>query len=73
MRHYEELQTVPEDVPKLDLEAGTRGTIGTVYDGGRMLDVEVGREDGATVGFVDFGVGGDGSLTLVAHTALGNR
>jgi hypothetical protein len=36
---YEELETVaiPEDIPELGVEAGTTGTIVTVYEGGRML------------------------------------
>lgn len=62
--------TIPEDVPELGIEAGTAGTIATVYDGGRMLDVEVSHKDGTTVGFVDLEVGEDGLLTLVAYTPL---
>ncbi len=72
---YEELEmvAVPEDVPELGIEAGTLGTIATVYGGGRMLDVEVSREDGTTVGFVDLEVGEDGSLSLVAYTPFRSR
>ena len=71
---YRELETVaiPEDVPELGIVAGTLGTVATVYDAGRMLDVEVSREDGTTVGFVDLKVGEDGSLALVAYTTLGS-
>jgi len=60
---YEELETVaiPEDVPELGVEAGTTGTVVTVYEGGRMLLVEIGREDGTSVGLVDLEVGEDGS------------
>lgn len=67
---YKELDlvSIPEDIPELGIEAGTRGTIVTVYDDGRMLDVEVSREDGATIGFVDLRVAGDGSLSLIAFT-----
>jgi len=56
---YEELETVaiPEDVPELGVEAGTTGTIVNVYEGGRMLLVEIGREDGTSVGLVDLEVG----------------
>lgn len=64
---------VPEDIPELSIEAGTMGTIATVYGGGRMLDVEVSREDGATTGFVDLEVGEDGSLSLVAYTPIHSR
>ncbi len=72
---YEELQMVaiPEDIPELGVKAGAMGTIATVYDGGRMLDVEVSREDGSTVGFMDLKVGEDGSLCLVAYTPLDSR
>ncbi len=72
---YEELEmvAVPEDVPEFGIEAGTMGTIVTVYDGGRMLDVEVSRENGTTVGFVDLEVGEDGSLSLVAYTPIHSR
>lgn len=55
---YEEFEMValPEDVPELGVEAGTTGTIVTVYEGGRMLLVEIGREDGTSAGFVDLEV-----------------
>jgi hypothetical protein len=48
------------------------GTIATVYDDGRMLDVEVSREDGATIGFADLKVAEDGSLSLIAFTPIGS-
>lgn len=69
---YEELEmvAVPKDVPEFEIEADTMGTIATVYDGGRMLDVEVSHEDGTTVGFVDLEVGEDGSLSLVAYMPI---
>jgi hypothetical protein len=72
---YRELEMVaiPESIPELGIEAGTMGTIATVYDDGRMLDVEVSREDGTTVGFVDLKVAEDGSLNLVAFTPLASR
>jgi hypothetical protein len=54
---YRELDLIliPEDIPELGIEAGTRGTVEKVYDdrrGGQGLYVEVSREDGTTVGFV---------------------
>jgi hypothetical protein len=58
---------IPEGIPELGIEAGTMGTIATVYDDGRMLDVEVSREDGATIGFAE-----DGSLSLIAFTPIGS-
>lgn len=72
---YRELEMVaiPEDIPELGIEAGTMGNIATVYDDGRMLDVEVSREDGATIGFVDLRVAENGTLTLVAFTLRTSR
>jgi hypothetical protein len=72
---YEELETVaiPEDIPELDVEAGTTGTIVTVYEGGRMLLVEIGREDGTSVGLADLEVGEDGSLRPISSTPFGSR
>jgi hypothetical protein len=42
---YDVLETVaiPEDVPELGVEAGTTGTIVTVYEGGWMLSLVIGR------------------------------
>jgi hypothetical protein len=67
---YEELEIValPEDVPELGVEAGTTGTIVTVYESGRMLLVEIGCEDGTGAGLVDLEVKEDGSLGLISYT-----
>lgn len=72
---YEELEIValPEDVPELGVEAGTTGTIVTVYEDGRMLLVEIGREDGTSAGLVDLRVGEDGSLSLISYTPFSSR
>jgi hypothetical protein len=72
---YEELETVaiPEDVPELGLEAGTTGTIVTVYEDGRKLLVEIGREDGTSIGLVDLEVGEDGSLRPTSSTPFSSR
>ena len=72
---YEELETVaiPEEIPELGVEAGTTGTIVTVYEGGRMLLVEIGREDGTSVGLVDLEVGEDRSLRPVSSTPFSPR
>ena len=72
---YEELEIValPEDVPELGVEAGTTGTIVTVYEGGRMLLVEIGREDGTSAGLVDLEVKEDGSLGLISYTPFSSR
>ena len=75
---YRELDVVPipQDIPELGIEAGRRGTVDTVYTdgrGSRGLYVEVSREDGTTVGFVDLEVGEDGSLSLVAYTPFSSR
>lgn len=47
-------------------------SIATVYDDGRMLEVEVSREDGVTIGFVNVEVAEDGSLSFVASTPFGS-
>jgi hypothetical protein len=72
---YGELETVaiPEDVPELGVEAGTTGTIVTVYEVGRMLLVKIGREDGTSVGLVDLEVGEDGSLRPISSTPFSSR
>ena len=72
---YEELEIValPEDVPELGVEAGTTGTIVTVYEGGRMLLVEIGREDGTSAGLVDLEVKEDGSLGLISYSPFSSR
>ncbi len=59
-----QMVAMPQNIPEIGVEAGKMGTIATVYDGGRMLNVEVSREDGTTVRFVDLKVGEDGSLSL---------
>lgn len=56
-----DLVAIPEDVPELGVEAGTRGTVDTVYideRGGQGLYVEVSRKDGTTVGFVQLEASG---------------
>ncbi len=72
---YKELETVavPEDIPELGVEAGVTGTIADVYDGGRMLLVEIGREDGTSVGLVDLRVEEDSSLRLISYTPFSPR
>ena len=72
---YEELDIValPEDVPDLGVEASATGTIVTVYESGRMLLVEIGREDGTSVGLVDLEVKEDGSLGLISYTPFSSQ
>lgn len=51
---YKALDTVPipESIIELGVEAGDLGVVDFVYDEGRGLHVEIGREDGTTAGFV---------------------
>jgi len=72
VRTYRELDTVeiPEDVPGLEVARGDTGVISAVWDGGRMLDVEVPREGGTSAGFVDLEVLPDGSTKVVGHSRL---
>ncbi len=44
---------IPEDVPELGIEAGHYGYIDAIYDGGRMLFVEIRGDYGRPIGFVD--------------------
>jgi hypothetical protein len=69
---YRELDTVemPEDVPGLDVRRGDRGVIATVWDDGRMLDVEIPKDDGTSAGFVDLEVLEGGSTRVVGYAAL---
>jgi hypothetical protein len=57
---YRELDSIeiPGAVPELGVEAGDRGVIAHVWDGGRMLDVEIPKPGGTSAGFVDIDVGG---------------
>lgn len=74
-RTYEELEmvAVPEDVPELGVQAGDEGVIAHVYNGGKMLDVEIGREDGTSAGFVDLHVSEDGFLKVIGYSLLSSR
>lgn len=68
---YRELDPVeiPDAVPELGVQPGDRGVIEHIYDGGRMLSVEVPKPGGASVGFVDIDVSGDGPR-VVAYSKL---
>ena len=73
---YKELDlvSIPEDIPELGIEAGRRGTVDSVYSdahGGQGMYVEVSREDGTTVGFVqleDSGASGSGEWCVIAYS-----
>lgn len=69
-----ELDTVriPENVPDLGVVAGDAGVISSVWDGGRMLDVEIPKEGGVSAGFVDLEVRPDGSTKVVGRSTLRN-
>jgi hypothetical protein len=68
---YRELDPVeiPDAVPELGIRPGDRGVIEHIYDGGRVLSVEVPRPDGTSVGFVDIDVSGD-KPCVVAYSRL---
>jgi hypothetical protein len=70
---YKELGifTIPEDVPELGVKAGDSGTIAGVYEGGHLLDLEIGREDGTSVGFVDVRIDKDGTSHVVGYSPFG--
>ncbi len=69
---YRELDliTIPEDVPELGVRAGDLGTIAGVYDAGRLLGVEIGRDDGTSAGFVDVLIEEGGALHVVGFSPL---
>jgi hypothetical protein len=61
---------IPEDVPELGVKAGDMGTIAGVYEGGRLLDVEISRNDGASAGFVDVRIDDRGIPHVVGYAGL---
>lgn len=71
---YRELGIV--SIPELGVEAGARGTVDTVCDdgrGGQGLYVEVSREDGSMVGFVQLEAKtGDGGWRVMCYSAFGS-
>ena len=70
-----DLVPIPEDIPKLGVVAGDLGVVDFVYDGGRGLHVEIGREDGTTAGFVQLEVGpvadSEDTWHVVAYSPFG--
>ena len=72
---YKELGlfAIPEDVPELGVKAGDMGTIASVYEAGRLLDVEITRDDGTSAGFVDVRIDEAGLPRVVGHAPLSNQ
>ncbi len=70
---YKEFESVeiPAAVPELGVAAGDRGVVAHVWDGGRMLDVEIPKAGGTSAGFVDLEVLLGGRLRVVGHSRLG--
>ena len=68
---YRELDPIeiPDAVPELGIEPGDRGVIEHIYDGGRMLSVEVPKPGGISAGFVDIDVSG-AEPRVVAYSKL---
>lgn len=71
-----DLVPIPEDISEIDVKAGDLGVVDFVYDDGRGLHVEVGREDGSTAGFVQLEAyaASDGaySWSVVAYSRFGS-
>jgi hypothetical protein len=61
---------IPTAVPELGVEPGDRGVVAHVWDGGRMLDVEIPKLGGVSAGFVDLEVSPDGSTYVVGYSTL---
>jgi hypothetical protein len=72
---YKELGlfAIPEDVPELGVKAGDMGTIASVYEAGRLLDVEITRDDGTSAGFVDVRIDKAGLPRVVGHSPLSSQ
>ncbi len=71
-----DLVPIPENIPELGVEAGDPGVVDFVYDGGRGLHVEIGRENGTTAGFVQLEThavsDGAYSWRVVAYSRFGS-
>ncbi len=71
---YRALDLVP--IPEIGVKAGDPGVVDFVYDGGRGLHVEIGREDGTTAGFVqlkaDSEIDAACSWRVVAYSPFGS-
>ena len=67
------LFAIPEDVPALGVKAGDMGTIASVYEAGRWLDVEVCRDNGTSAGFVDVRIDNAGTPHVVGYSSLSNQ
>jgi len=72
-----DLVPIPEDVPELGVKAGDYGVVDFVYDDGRGLHVEIGREDGSTAGFVQLeacpAADGKDAWRVAAYTPINSR
>ena len=72
-----DLVPMPENIPELGVGAGEPSVIDFVYDDGRGLHVEVSREDGTTMGFVQLEADAERkdarSWRVVAYSRLGAR
>jgi hypothetical protein len=70
-----DLVPIPEPIPELGVEAGDLGVVDFVYNEGRGLHVEIGREDGTTAGFVQLEaeteIDGSYSWRVVAYSPFG--
>ena len=69
---YKALESVevPSAVPQLGVAPGDRGVIAHVWDGGRMLDVEIPKAGGTSAGFVDLEVLPGDALRVVGYSVL---
>jgi hypothetical protein len=52
------------------VKAGDPGVIAGVYEGGRLLDLEIAREDGTSAGFVDVRLDERGVPHVIGHSSL---
>ncbi|MCA1717174.1 MAG: hypothetical protein LC781_10165 [Actinobacteria bacterium] len=66
---YRELDLVP--IPELGVKVGDLGVVDFIYDDGRGLHVEIGREDGTSAGFVQLEANKAGAWHVMAYSVFG--
>ena len=62
-----------QGLPEIGVKAGDEGTVDTVYDGGRMVSVEMSTDKGRSFVFVDLKLEGpNGEAVVAAYTPIGS-
>lgn len=62
-----------QGLPEIGVKAADEGTVDTVYDGGRMVSVEMSADDGRSFAFVDLKLEGlKDEPVVAAYTPIGD-